>query len=64
MTPWYLKTKEIIRLIKKAHPEICIVVGGPHVTVFPELTLKEDENIDYAVYGEGEITFSELLDSL
>ncbi|MFH1972220.1 MAG: radical SAM protein [archaeon] len=64
MTPWYMKTKEMISIIKENIPNQKIIVGGPHVTVFPEVTLEEDSNIEFAVYGEAEQTFPELLDAL
>ncbi|MFH0801964.1 MAG: cobalamin-dependent protein [bacterium] len=50
-----------IAILKKQNPEILVVVGGPHATVFPERTLAECMDIDYAVVGEGEITLRELI---
>lgn len=47
-------------LTKRAIPDVPIVVGGPHPTLFYEEVLK-DKNIDYVVKGEGEITFHELV---
>lgn len=41
-----------------------IVLGGAHVTALPVETLKKFNSFDYAVIGEGEITFLELVDSL
>ena len=64
MTPWYLKTKEMIKVIRDNFKDLKIVVGGPHVTVFPELTLEEDENIDFAMYGEAELSFKNLLEAI
>lgn len=37
-----------------------IVIGGPHASALPELTLK-NENIDYVVIGEGELPLLELM---
>ena len=37
-----------------------VVVGGPHVTFFPEGTLKQYRGIDLVVRGEGEDTVREL----
>jgi len=37
-----------------------IVVGGPHVTLFPE-RIATDSRVDYVVYGEGEETLLELV---
>jgi len=64
LTPMYLRAKETISLIRKTLPKAQIVVGGPHVTIFPKQTLEENQDVDYAVVGEGEHTFVELLDAL
>ncbi|MFA5157414.1 MAG: radical SAM protein [Candidatus Omnitrophota bacterium] len=40
-----------------------VVVGGPHASALPELTLDETR-ADYVVCGEGEITLFELADAL
>lgn len=44
-------------LIKKNFPDVKIVVGGPHVTPISGEILRENENIDIVVKGEGEFTF-------
>ena len=55
-----LKTAE---LLKKVRRDTVVVAGGPHVMMFPKETiLKKD--VDYCVYGEGEIAFSNLLIAL
>ena len=48
--------------IKKINPNCLTVVGGPHPSVLPEEVLKECPFIDVVVRGEGEVTFSELVD--
>lgn len=51
---------EICRLVKKINSDILTVVGGAHVSINPKaMTQKKD--IDVAVYGEGEITFGEIV---
>lgn len=64
LTPNYIKAKEIINIIKSNIENIKIIMGGPHITIFPKETLEENENIDYGVLGEGEITLLELLDCI
>lgn len=64
LTPMYQKALEAIEIIKKIDQKVKIIVGGPHPTIFPEETLKHNPNIDFAIYGEGEITIVELLDAL
>ncbi len=54
---------KIASLVKKLSKNIPVIAGGPHPSMFPYDVLT-DENIDYVVKGEGEITFYELLRSL
>ena len=49
-------------LVAKTVKEVCdakTVIGGPHASIYPEETFREE--IDFLVFGEGEITFTELL---
>ncbi len=46
--------------LKAAEPDLPVVLGGPHPSSDPELALK-DPNMDAAVIGEGEDTFTELV---
>jgi len=64
MTPMYLNAVQLIKKIRKAFPKVIIVVGGAHVTIMPDVTLKENPAIDYAVIGEGEVSFVGLLRTL
>jgi radical SAM superfamily enzyme YgiQ (UPF0313 family) len=50
-------------LIKAALPKTIVVIGGPHVTVFPQEALARP-SIDYVVLGEGEERFTSLIASL
>ncbi len=40
-----------------------VVIGGPHPTLCPEDTLKND-SVDFIIIGEGEIGFYELVDAI
>ena len=51
---------ELIRLLKVECPELLVIVGGPQVQR-PEDYLAR-QGIDLVVLGEGEVTFTELLD--
>ncbi|MCK5849671.1 MAG: cobalamin-dependent protein [Kiritimatiellae bacterium] len=55
-----MKTVDIVKQIDK---RIKVVIGGPHVFLFPYETINLP-NIDYLVIGEGERTFKELLDNM
>lgn len=59
---FFNEVRETIDLIKENFG-IPVVVGGPHVTAVPELTLKESR-ADFAVIGEGEATIVELVNVL
>jgi anaerobic magnesium-protoporphyrin IX monomethyl ester cyclase len=48
------------KLIKEVDPNIKIVLGGPHVNIYPEETMNNKE-IDFLVLGEGEQPFIDLL---
>ena len=56
--------KELASIIKENSPETKVIVGGAHPTLVKEKILKEDKNFDFVLVGEGELTFSELCDSL
>ena len=47
-------------LVKAALPKTIVVIGGPHVTVFPQEALARP-SIDYVVLGEGEERFTSLI---
>lgn len=48
---------------KKESPNSFIVIGGPHVTAAPETTMSHG-CFDAGVYGEGEVTFLELVQKI
>ncbi len=54
----------LIAMLRKLRPQAVIVIGGPEVAFDAEKIFAELPGIDYIVQGEGEIIFSELLDSL
>ena len=63
MTPILPGVLEAAKITKDVDKEIKVVIGGPHVGIFPEETVSFSF-IDFAVHGEGEITFVEFLDAL
>jgi len=59
-----LKTIDLIKEVeKKLNKKIIIVLGGPHVHLYPEETINL-KGVDYLIKGEGEIPFFNLLESL
>jgi len=60
-TPDFNLSLELSTQLKANWPNIPIVLGGPHVTVMPEVLLNSP--FDLGVLGEGEETFKELIQS-
>ncbi len=50
--------------IKEINKNIKVVVGGSHPSALPEDTLRRYKSIDFVVFGEGEYTLLELINSL
>lgn len=54
----------LARMIKARKPEAVTIFGGPQIPNSAERFLRENPCVDVCVHGEGEITFSRLLESL
>jgi len=63
MTFTLLDVLKTVESAKKACPNTKIVLGGPHVHIYPEETINL-KNIDFVVMGEGEETFYKLLENI
>lgn len=59
-----VETLEIVEILKKASPEITIILGGPEVSYGGEEILIESDYVDYIIHGEGEATLKELLGAI
>jgi len=59
---WY-EAWRCIQVVKAVSAEIHVCVGGPHVSIFPEITL-EHSGCDSVVVGDGEGPFLWLVDGL
>ncbi len=53
----------LVDLIKRARPELSVVLGGEHITAMPEFCLATSR-ADMLVLGEGEETIVKLIDAL
>ena len=60
LTHTYERCCKLAGNLKTAAPDLPIVIGGQHPTLLPESV--SNPCFDYAVLGEGEVTFCELLD--
>jgi len=63
MTMTMIDVVKTVNLIKLLDNGIQVVLGGPHVNLFPKETINLN-NVDYLVLGEGEKAFKEFLDYL
>lgn len=54
---------EAVAQLKKVMPDVKIWLGGPEVSFDAHKLLRENENIDGVMCGEGEVTFSKLANS-
>jgi len=63
LTSYYMEAREIAELVKKYNEDIKVVMGGVHPSSLPELTL-QDNNVDFVVMGEGELTTLDLFTNL
>ena len=61
VTPNILGAYELVNEVKNTLPSSKIVLGGPHPTAMPEEAF-ERSRVDAVVIGEGEVTFTELVD--
>jgi len=62
-TPLFPQMVEVIRGLKRNRDDIYFVIGGPHVSSLPEVSLVTS-GADYVCIGEGEYVIVELIKSL
>ena len=60
VTVTFSSAAETAKVIKESNPKALIVLGGPHVTVLDEQTVRENPQVDVVVRGEGERTMLEI----
>jgi anaerobic magnesium-protoporphyrin IX monomethyl ester cyclase len=60
MSFMYKRSYDIIKFVKQIKPTLQIIAGGPHISTFREMAIKECPEIDYGVIMEGEETLVEL----
>ena len=63
VTFYYKTLKQMIDVIKTCS-NAYIAVGGSGFSIFADEIMKDEPRIDYGIFLEGEITFSQLLDNL
>lgn len=63
MTFLLIDALKVARLAKETLPGVHVVIGGTHPTIYPAEMIAQPE-VDSIVMGEGEITFTALLEAL
>ncbi len=63
MTFTLIDVFKTVRLVRRTIPKAKIVLGGPHVHLYPEETIRHPE-VDFLLQGEGEVAFLQLLNNL
>jgi len=64
MTSSIINVKSIIENIKTTDKNLITVLGGVHASALPAETMKDIEDLDYLIFGEGEMTILELANYL
>lgn len=55
---------ELVKQIKEQHPQLPVVVGGPHLTLFADRVFEECPEIDMALCGEADFSLASLVDAI
>lgn len=63
MTMTMVDVVKTLHIIKGISSNIKVVLGGPHVNLFPNETIRL-EGVDYLVLGEGEAVFADLINAI
>lgn len=63
MTMTMIDVLNTANIVKEIDDIIRIVLGGPHVSLFPDETIRL-KNVDYLVLGEGEAIFADLINAI
>lgn len=64
MTELYPDSMEAVKTARRAAPEAKIVAGGHYASFVADKIIETSPDVDYAVVGEGEYTFLELVRSI
>jgi putative methyltransferase len=57
----FRRQMKVAQLVKRRHPNVLVVAGGPHVPDSPGTFFAEFPWVDVLVHGEGEVAFQQLL---
>ncbi len=63
ITPIFHRAVDCANKLKEDFPKLLTVIGGHHATIMPKEVLEENKSFDAVIFGEGELTITELMDS-
>jgi anaerobic magnesium-protoporphyrin IX monomethyl ester cyclase len=64
MTINFMNAQKVASLMKANFQSVPVIIGGTHITAAPMETMSKYPEFDYGVYGEGEITFLEMVEKI
>ncbi len=63
MTFTIIDVIKICKIIKNFNPNIKVILGGPHINIYPNETMEIPE-VDFLVMGEGEMVIKDLVNNI
>ncbi|MCX7956390.1 MAG: B12-binding domain-containing radical SAM protein [Endomicrobia bacterium] len=60
-TEYLYDSFKVMELVKQENKKTITVAGGPHLHIYPLETIINPD-VDFAIYGEGELVFSQLIE--
>jgi anaerobic magnesium-protoporphyrin IX monomethyl ester cyclase len=60
----FRRTMSLVDYLKKRRPDMNIVLGGAHASVCHQDIIRDFENVDVVVRGDGELVFPEVIECL
>ena len=60
----FVSAKLVINAVKEIAPDTLVLLGGAHISALPRETIMECPALDIGVYGEGEETVVEILETI
>ena len=64
MTSAFPGAVRLAKVVRQRHPQVPIILGGPHASGIGATLLEEHPQFDYLCIGEGELTLLQLVDYL
>ncbi len=63
LSPEYENSIQLSKMIKEIDPQIPLIIGGPHCSLYPERSLT-DMNADASIVGDGELIIADIINAI